>query len=121
MINVGKFKMSTMYAGTKRVNWRHLFRKNVARPRALHTTWMTCHEKLPTKERLKIFQIIHEDICSLCKLEIETVEHLFFNAGLLMIFGKGSCIGWKLIINLRVENKNSSGCCNTLQRKVGAA
>ncbi|XP_058780438.1 uncharacterized protein LOC131654047 [Vicia villosa] len=102
MVNAGRFKMTTMYAaitkGDDRVRWRHLFRNNEARPKALHTTWMTCHGNLPTKERLKRFHIINEDICIICNLEIEIAEHLFFNCRIASDIWKG-VLQWMDVIH----------------------
>lgn len=82
MISTSRFKMSLMYTAIldnmERVKWRHLFRQNAARPKALHTNWMACHEKLPIKERMKRFHMINEDRCSLCNQEVKTMEHLLF-------------------------------------------
>ncbi|XP_058732788.1 uncharacterized protein LOC131604361 [Vicia villosa] len=50
---------------------------------------MTCHGKLPTKERLKRFHILNDEICSLCNLEIEIVEHLFFKCRIASDIWKG--------------------------------
>lgn len=36
-------------------------------------------DRLPTRARLKKFQIIEADSCVLCGLGVETIEHLYFN------------------------------------------
>ncbi|XP_058734298.1 uncharacterized protein LOC131606029 [Vicia villosa] len=50
----------------------------MARPRAIHVTWLACHGKLATKDRLCRFNIIHDSKCSLCKEVDESLGHLFF-------------------------------------------
>lgn len=61
-----------------RIAWRHLFYRNYARPRASHTTWLACHGRLATKDRLCRFGLIQEKICSLCNEVDESHDHLFF-------------------------------------------
>ncbi|XP_058746522.1 uncharacterized protein LOC131619446 [Vicia villosa] len=61
------------------VPWRFLLHRNLARPRALFTTWMLCHGRLPTKDRLTRFGFIQDSICSLCHNAPESNDHLFFN------------------------------------------
>ncbi|XP_058742594.1 uncharacterized protein LOC131615108 [Vicia villosa] len=61
-----------------RVVWRHLFVNNRDRPKAIHTTWLACHGKLGTKDRLYRFGMIHEQRCSMCDDTDENLEHLFF-------------------------------------------
>lgn len=82
MITQGKFKMSVVYeAMTSRdhsVEWRVLLRRNVPRPRAIFTTWLTCHGRMATKDKLKRFNVISDSNCSFCHTEEETIAHLFF-------------------------------------------
>ncbi|CAK8568609.1 unnamed protein product [Lathyrus sativus] len=78
-----KFKAAAFYKilindGT-RVHWRRLIGYNKERPRAIQCLWQACHGKLATKERLKRFGVIEDNICSLCKSEEETISHLFFS------------------------------------------
>ncbi|XP_058775814.1 uncharacterized protein LOC131650101 [Vicia villosa] len=60
------------------VDWRTIFHRNLARPRANFVTWMLCHEKLATKDRLRRFKLITDSICSICKEDDESIAHLFF-------------------------------------------
>ncbi|XP_058750188.1 uncharacterized protein LOC131623207 [Vicia villosa] len=63
---------------TPKVSWRFLLQCNSARPRALFTTWMLCHGRLPTKDRLIKFGFIQDSVCSLCNSAPETSANLFF-------------------------------------------
>ncbi|XP_058747022.1 uncharacterized protein LOC131620011 [Vicia villosa] len=60
------------------VDWRAIFRRNVVRPRASFTTWLVCHGRLATKDRLKKFNMIRDSKCSFCLAEEESITHLFF-------------------------------------------
>ncbi|CAK8560654.1 unnamed protein product [Lathyrus sativus] len=78
-----KFKATVFYKilidnGT-RVPWRKLIRFNKGQPRTVQCLWQACQGKLATKERLKRFGMIEDNICSLCKSEEETMNHLFFH------------------------------------------
>ncbi|CAK8543901.1 unnamed protein product [Lathyrus sativus] len=61
-----------------RVHWRFLFKSNNARPRAIHTTWLVCHGKIGTKDKLVRIGLIHETKCNLCNEVDEKLDHLFF-------------------------------------------
>lgn len=50
---------------------------NVARAWTIHTLWMTCNGSLPTKERLNIFGMLDNAVCSFCR-NTEILDHLFF-------------------------------------------
>ncbi|XP_058776986.1 uncharacterized protein LOC131651337 [Vicia villosa] len=50
----------------------------MARPRANFVTWMLCHKKLATKDRLRRFNFITDNNCSICKFADESIAHLFF-------------------------------------------
>lgn len=82
-LNSKKFPMKQIYLllieDDIKVPWRFLLHKNPARPRALFTTWMLCHGKLPTKDRLIRFGFITDPACSFCKIEAESICHLFFD------------------------------------------
>lgn len=82
MLNLNKFKMSKTYmvihADDETVDWRALFYHNIARPRAQFTTWLTCHRKLATKDRLLRFNMIVDSECDICKQAEESRSHLFF-------------------------------------------
>ncbi|XP_058742348.1 uncharacterized protein LOC131614816 [Vicia villosa] len=82
MIAMQTFNMKQVYDAliddTPKVPWRFLLHYNSARPRALFTTWMLCHGRLPTKYRLIQFGFIQDSVCILCNTAPESSAHLFF-------------------------------------------
>lgn len=82
MLNQKKFRMSVVYealsSSENSMEWRVLFRRNVYRPRAAFTAWLTCHGKLATKDRLKRFNMITDNNYSFCHSDEEIIDHLFF-------------------------------------------
>ncbi|XP_058766071.1 uncharacterized protein LOC131639605 [Vicia villosa] len=82
MLSQNRFKMKLMYAAMNDhenlVDWRSIFHRYLARPMANFITWMLCHEKLATKDRLMRFKLITDSVCSICKTADETIAHLFF-------------------------------------------
>ncbi|XP_058776463.1 uncharacterized protein LOC131650774 [Vicia villosa] len=83
MVAAQKFNMKQIYdvliEESPKVSWRYLLHRNLARPRALFTTWMLCHGRLPTKDRLTKLGFIQDTVCSICQNDAETTAHLFFN------------------------------------------
>lgn len=79
--NTGKYvtrKIYHMLRGDKpKVTWRKIFYGNLARPIAKFILWMTCLDRLPTKDRLHRFGVVTDSKCVFCGL-IETCDHLFF-------------------------------------------
>ncbi|XP_058726610.1 uncharacterized protein LOC131597970 [Vicia villosa] len=77
-----KFQMSRVYMamceGGEAVEWRFLFNQNIARPRAQFVTWLVCHGKQATKDRLVRFKMIDDSVCSTCRKAYESREHCFF-------------------------------------------
>lgn len=59
------------------VPWKCMMYGNVARCKTIHTLWMACHKKLPTKERLTRFKLLNNNLCGFCR-EVETVDHPFY-------------------------------------------
>ncbi|XP_058775932.1 uncharacterized protein LOC131650231 [Vicia villosa] len=78
-----KFRMHMLYDDmieeAPTVDWRWLFQRNAARPRARFITWLLCHGKLATKDRLHRFNMIMDTDCSICQVTEETIPHLFFD------------------------------------------
>lgn len=79
--NTGKYvtrKIYHMLRGDKpKVTWRKIFYGNLVRLRAKFILWMTCLDRLPTKDRLHRFGVVTDSKCVFCGL-IETCDHLFF-------------------------------------------
>lgn len=59
------------------VNWNCSLHKSLARPQVIFIFWLACHNRLPTKARLKRFGMVDDDKCVLCPV-VETTDHLFF-------------------------------------------
>ncbi|XP_058747184.1 uncharacterized protein LOC131620196 [Vicia villosa] len=76
-----KFCKKKIYNGllknAETVPWRKIFYDNEARPRVVFITWLVCHGRLATKDRLKRFGILDNDNCVLCA-GTETLNHLLF-------------------------------------------
>ncbi|XP_058752400.1 uncharacterized protein LOC131625566 [Vicia villosa] len=76
------FSMRNMYIAMLQedqdVVWKGLVQGNHARPRAVLMLWMLCHGKIATKDRLCRFGIITDRLCSMCKTDDETINHVFF-------------------------------------------
>ncbi|XP_058776811.1 uncharacterized protein LOC131651160 [Vicia villosa] len=81
MLQQDKFHAKALYYELATVQpdvpWKKLFFNNNARPRAKFITWMACHYKLPTKERLHRFGLLDNYRCCCCH-ETETQNHIFF-------------------------------------------
>ncbi|XP_058775782.1 uncharacterized protein LOC131650057 [Vicia villosa] len=77
-----KFSMKKFYYNFlkhhQQIPWRRLFYDNAARPRALFTLWLACHDRLATKARLREFGILTNEECTFCD-NVETLQHLFFD------------------------------------------
>lgn len=77
-----KFSMKHMYMqmkdhGLEQVPWKRMFYGNAMRPRVLMTLWLTCHGKLPTKERFHQIRLLDTNMCYYCS-NVETIDHLLF-------------------------------------------
>lgn len=59
------------------VIWRKLLYGNIARFRAMCTLWLSCQDRLATKERLNKFGLFN-DYCCFC-MEKETIQNLLFS------------------------------------------
>lgn len=79
--DVGRYKTKLMYqilrGSRPKVMWRKFFFGNLSRPRVVFTFWMTCHSRLPTKDRFQRFRTITDGLCVYCGLR-ESCNHLFF-------------------------------------------
>ncbi|XP_058770039.1 uncharacterized protein LOC131643749 [Vicia villosa] len=82
LIQNGKFSTRKFYYNFleqhQTVPWRKLFYDNAARPRALFTLWLACHDRLATKARLRKFGILTNEDSNFCE-NVETLQHLFFD------------------------------------------
>ncbi|KAI5425003.1 hypothetical protein KIW84_030980 [Lathyrus oleraceus] len=74
------------------VNWKGLLHKGLARSQAIFSFSLACHNKLPTKVRLKRFGMVDDDKCVLCpavkRLSIFFSAALFIrNGGVMFLLG----------------------------------
>ncbi|XP_058762042.1 uncharacterized protein LOC131635435 [Vicia villosa] len=81
-LSARKFCKKKIYIGfltnNQTVPWRKVFYDNEARPRAFFITWLACHGRLATKDRLKRFGILDNENCVLCA-GTESLYHLLFD------------------------------------------
>lgn len=61
----------------QKVEWKDLIYDNNAKPRSCFITWLACHGKLATKDRLFNFGMIDNKKCCFCSEE-ESKNHIFF-------------------------------------------
>ncbi|XP_058766314.1 uncharacterized protein LOC131639889 [Vicia villosa] len=62
---------------TQKPGWRNMVMGNNARSRAIFILWLVCQDRLATKDRLHIFEMIGDTDCCFCSDE-ESTNHLFF-------------------------------------------
>lgn len=71
-------KVYLMLRGVKlKVHWIKHFYVNLARPRAKFILWLTCLERLPTKDRLPHFGVITDGKCVFCDAPESSTRLLF--------------------------------------------
>ncbi|KAG5071226.1 hypothetical protein JHK86_006437 [Glycine max] len=85
---IGRKVYGNLFPATPNVVWTKLILHNRARPRAIFTLWMICHENLATKARLHRFGMLNNNQCVFCT-EVETIDHLFFDCFMLKKFWVG--------------------------------
>ncbi|XP_055962303.1 uncharacterized protein LOC130015686 [Mercurialis annua] len=81
------------------VNWSHLIWYPGNIPRCSFITWIALHNRLMTKDKLKRWNIINEDTCSMCNGHRESRNHLLFEC----IFSKDV---WKRVLEMLRINRN---------------
>ncbi|XP_060198689.1 uncharacterized protein LOC132627381 [Lycium barbarum] len=59
------------------MTWKCLMFKNKARAKAIFTMWLHFHDRMHTSDRLDKWGIAVDTTCILCKLLLETRNHLF--------------------------------------------
>ncbi|CAK8578945.1 unnamed protein product [Lathyrus sativus] len=63
----------------EKVNWRNLIKFNQTRLRVVICLLLTCHGNLATKDRMKRFGMLQDNLCNSCKIEEESINHLLFS------------------------------------------
>ena len=64
--------------GGNRVGWNHIVWNRLTTPRSRFIAWLAFNNRLKAKHRLKLAGVVDSDTCPICKLESETVNHIFF-------------------------------------------
>ena len=64
---------------TDKVHWTDTVWNRAVIPRSRFVVWLSYHERLKTKQRLKRVGVVEDNRCPLCDSQTETIEHLFFN------------------------------------------
>lgn len=65
-----------MRTNFQEVKWKMIFYDNFAHPKALFVTWLVCHKKLDTKERLHKLGMMDNMQCCF-RHQVGTIQHLF--------------------------------------------
>lgn len=85
-------KMYQMFDGDfPKVSWRRVLCKNSASPVSLFIFWLAIQGRLPIKDRLQQWGISMYGLCSLCGIEMEYFQHLFFRCDTLNKSGLSCC------------------------------
>jgi len=83
--NSGKYTSSTAKEAFRehrdQVAWRNLVWFKGYIPKYALILWMVCKGKLLTRDKLKRWGCINDDICVLCGSVSESLDHLFFQCG----------------------------------------
>lgn len=61
------------------ITWSHLIQHNAARPRAVVSLWLICHDRLATKARLHHLGLLNDEMCGLCNSDAGDINHLVMN------------------------------------------
>ena len=82
--------------------WRKIICNSKASPRALFITWMALYGRLSTLDRLIAWGIQVSPICYLCKVENESIQHLFFECPYVSTI-------WRTMLNMLHISRSVSG------------
>ena len=64
--------------GGNRAGGNHIVWNRLITPRSMFIAWLAFNNRLKTKHRLKLAGVVDSDTCSICELESEMVNHIFF-------------------------------------------
>ena len=64
--------------GGNRVGWNHFVWNRLTIPRSRFIAWLAFNNRMKTKHRLKLARVVDTDTCSICELESEIANHIFF-------------------------------------------
>ena len=78
----GRYSASTVWGEIRpkkeKISWHRLVWNPFVVPKHAVITWLAILNRLPTVDRLKAWGIDKDGLCSLCKQEQESRDHLFF-------------------------------------------
>ncbi|XP_057543409.1 uncharacterized protein LOC130821638 [Amaranthus tricolor] len=81
-MNTPTYSITKVYndirGGGNRVGWHHFVWSKLTIHRSRFIAWLAFNNRLKTKHRLKLTEIVESDTCSICYLESETLNHIFF-------------------------------------------
>ncbi|XP_050207634.1 uncharacterized protein LOC126657053 [Mercurialis annua] len=79
----GKFSIKSAFKhlcpDKAKVEWSSLIWSGGHIPRFSFVSWVAIRRRLLTKDKLKMWNVIQDDNCSLCRSNPETAQHLFFD------------------------------------------
>lgn len=65
----------------QKVDWSVWVWSRLNIPRSSFISWLIMWNRIQTKNRLKRFGVVQDDLCYLCECNSETIDHLFFECG----------------------------------------
>ncbi|XP_050219091.1 uncharacterized protein LOC126669623 [Mercurialis annua] len=108
----GKFNISSVWRKLvperDRVQWGKIIWSSGNIPRYSFITWMALIGRLVTKDKLRKWNVINDDKCSLCNVNLESRDHLFFDCSYSKKIWRS--VLDRLGINRRTMSE-SSACC----------
>ena len=65
-----------------KVGWRRIICNIPATPKASFITCLALQGRLPTKDRLFLWDLVEDTTCKLCQIDRESITHLFFDCAI---------------------------------------
>lgn len=85
LLSMDQFSIRHMYHKLRgeypKVPWRRLVCNNYGAPKWIFTLRLVAHEKLYIRDKLAKWGLLSNQLCPLCNLEEESIDHLFFKCG----------------------------------------
>lgn len=69
-----------------KVSWKGLLYHGQVRPKAIFNMWLQVQDRLLIADRLLKWGIQIDNMCSLCKLAVDTRDHLFVECALYTVY-----------------------------------
>ncbi|XP_015168672.1 uncharacterized protein [Solanum tuberosum] len=106
VIEAETFAIKDMYKKLRgelsKVPWRRMICNNQGSPKWTFIMYLVILRRLYTKDRLDKWEIHNDSICSLCKAELETHQHLFFACNMANVI-------WQRLLHWLSINRCSAG------------